>query len=148
MNIKYLTNLMNEFSIIASTLINAGNCLINLLAIKKICSFTIFRQTQVSAWLCLTEINGNSRNAFSDSPRLFLFFIKGILINVLYKSYFPHSGISSYFLLCSASGNLIKFTSSTHATNQSVVCGVVSHGIKNSFIKSMRLSCLRHLQRG
>ena len=35
------------------------------------------------------------------------------------------------FLLFSASGNLIKFSSSALATNRSVVCGVVLHGIKN-----------------
>lgn len=122
---------MKEFNRISSTLINDGNCLINIVAVKMFLSFMIFRQSQVSAWQCSTEINGNSRNAFSYSPRLFLFCIKGILINVLQKSCFHHSGISSYFLLCSASGNLIKFNLYTSGTNQSLVCGVVSHGIKN-----------------
>jgi hypothetical protein len=35
------------------------------------------------------------------------------------------------FLLFSAFGNLIKFTSSARATNRRVLCDVVSHGIKN-----------------
>jgi hypothetical protein len=44
---------------------------------------------------------------------------------------FPTQWYFLSFLLFSASGNLIKFSSSAPATNQSVVCDVVFHGIKN-----------------
>lgn len=44
---------------------------------------------------------------------------------------FPTQWYFFLFLLFSASGNLIKFSSSARATNKSVVCGVVFHRIKN-----------------
>jgi hypothetical protein len=44
---------------------------------------------------------------------------------------FPTQWYFFLFLLFSASGNLIKFSSSARATKQSFVCGVAFHGIKN-----------------